>query len=413
MQNPRTALRWLRAFRVGLVGLVGLAIALQWAVGIGPPVIGAAALFLGVALAEALERRWVARVGHEQWIVDVHAGVDLAFWAAAMVLKRAADHPSLDTLLLFVVPAALALSAPRAWIAAFAVVLVHNTIVLVGPRMREVEAFPPAVEWMRLVEQLLIFDTAVIALAGFLIGMRRLLGEREDALQRSLDERSRDDRLVALGTMAAGIAHELGTPLSSIDLLADEAQALPHEAPQLLTTLRGQVRRCREILDRIRGSTHRTVSPEVEGLGPHLRQWLQEWQRAGNNRQDLEVELGPGVESAGIRGDADSWRGIVWSLLDNALRAGAPVRVYGRVDGASVILEIDDAGAGPPADVVARAGEPFFSQWEDGSQPGRGLGLFVASSFARRWGGSLRLSRRPSGGGRVTLQFVTLLARYE
>lgn len=413
MQNPRTALRWLRAFRFGLACLTAIAIFLQWSAGVGPSVVGTVALYVGIFLADQLERRWVARFEHQQWIVDVHAALDLAFWAAAMVLKRAADHPSLDTLLLFVVPAGLALSAGRAWIAAGAVMGVHNVIVLWGPRMHGDDGFPPAVALVRVVEQLLIFDTAVLALTGFLVGMRRLLHEREDLLQRSLDERSRDDRLVALGTMAAGIAHELGTPLSSIDLLADEAQALPHEAPELLTTLRGQVRRCREILDRIRGSTHRTVSPEVEGFGPHLRQWLADWQRAGTNRGDLGIDLAAETDTAGVQGDPDTWRGIVWSLLDNALRAGAPIRVHAHVEAGFVVLEIDDDGPGPSADVVARAGEPFFSQWVDGSQPGRGLGLFVASSFARRWGGSLRLSRRAAGGGRVTLHLATLLARYE
>ncbi len=410
-QNPRTALSWLRMFRLGLVVLTGVSVALLWAAGVGPDLGPVASLYAGVALAELLERRWVARHDHHQWIVDAHAMFDLCFWVLAMLLKRAGDHPSLDTLVLFVIPAAFAMPASRAWFYTAAIILVHNLMVLLGPRLFPLPDVPPVQVVARTVDQLLVFDTSVVALAGFVISVRAVLAQREAMLQAALDDRSRDDRLVAIGMMAAGIAHELGTPLSSIDLLAGEAQAEPEEAPALLTTIRGQVRRCREILDRIRGTTHRTVSPEVEGLGLQLRNWVQDWQQAGSNRRDLQVELGPGTGDAGIRGDPESWRGIVWSLLDNALRAGAPITVRARVDGADVLVEIDDNGAGPTSESLARAGEPFYTHWDDGGATGRGLGLFVAASFARRWGGDVKLSRRAFGGGRVTVTLVRLTAR--
>jgi signal transduction histidine kinase len=186
--------------------------------------------------------------------------------------------------------------------------------------------------------------------------------------------------------------------------------AEPGEANQLLTTLRGQVRRCREILDRVRGTTSHTVSNEVEDLGESLRRWIADWQGAGLDRGELDLDVPAALRNVAVRGDADTWRGIIWSVLDNALRAGAPIRVRVRAAGPAVVLEIDDSGPGPSAEVAAMAGRPFFTSWEDSRSEGRGLGLFVARSFARRWSGDVALSRRPEGGGRLTIRFATLAA---
>lgn len=362
-----------------------------------------------VLLIEIGETAWIHSRGVYTWAVEAHVVVDLLFMLSAAFTLRAADHPGLDMLIQFAIPWSLGLSTRRAWAAAVALMLVHNGLVVFGPTLMEMAGPLQARLHMRQLTRLILFDASALTITGFIMYLRSLLDDRESRLQQALDERARDERLVALGMMAAGIAHELGTPLSSIDMLAGEALEEPEEATPVLRTLRGQVQRCREILDRVRGTTAMTVSLEVESLGVALRRWVSDWQAAGLDRGGLEVEVPPDLDALGIRGDPDTWRGICWSLLDNARRAGGPIQLRAcRLPDGWAQIEVDDGGPGPSLETIARAGQPFYSAWEDGGREGRGLGLFVARSFARRWGGELKFVRRPAGGGRVTLRLATI-----
>lgn len=408
-QNASTSVSWFRRFRYAFIPMFAVGTALER---LGDPHFDAlpAAWFVVAALAvELLEQRLLREhpIGATALLFQVF--LTLGELATGAWLLRAGNHPGLDMLVQFVIPCAFALPAQRVWFASIALILVHNGLILLAPRGTPIEVFHPTLELTRQLQQVFVFDVSVLALTATVTRFRLLLIDREARLHAALEERARDDRLVSLGMMAAGIAHEMGTPLSSIDMLASEAMEDPAQAQAALATLRGQVQRCRQILDRVRGAAVRTVSPEVEAAGPSLRQWVLDWQQAGLGRNDLSFVVSPEAEAAAVAGDPDTWRGIVWSLLDNALRAGAPIRVVLRAEGSgSLELLIDDAGPGPSPETVQRAGQAFFSRWDDGGREGRGLALFVARSFARKLGGDLHLSRRSGGGGRVRVQLATI-----
>ncbi len=409
-QDPGNALSWFRWYRRWAGGLVVVSATAGWSAGAGPPFWATTGLVCGFCLADLGETLWLRRRPASWRGVDMAAASALVAVALACAIFRAGDHPALSLLLQFIIPCALVLPSGRAWGACVALVVLHNGMVYFGPRLVLDDGLLHAELATRRLQAVLVFDVAAVGMTATGIGIRAALRDREDRMQRALDDKHRDERLIALGTMAAGIAHELGTPLSSIDLLAGEAQAEPAEAPGLLRTIRGQVSRCREILDRVRGSTSRTVSAEVDGFGGELQGWLRDWQAAGINRHTVAFELTPEVYSASVRGDPDTWRGSFWTLLDNALRAGGPLALRGRLLDGVVVIELDDSGPGPSPGVVAQAGEPFFTRWHDGGPEGRGLGLFVARAFARRWGGDITLTRRAAGGGRATIRLTTLTA---
>ncbi|GDX82727.1 two-component sensor histidine kinase [Deltaproteobacteria bacterium] len=408
-QSPRTALQWLRSFRRAALVLVGLAMGLERAADPTMSLLPGAVVLTVVLLIEIGETAWIRIRGVYTWAVEAHVVVDLMFMLGAAFALKAADHPALDMLIQFVIPWSLGLSTRRAWAAAVALILIHNGLVVFGPALVDVIDPLTARMHVRQLTRVIIFDASALTITGFVVYLRSLLDDRESRLQQALDERARDERLVALGMMAAGIAHELGTPLSSIDMLAGEALEEPEEATPVLRTLRGQVQRCREILDRVRGTTSMTVSLEVESLGVALRRWVGDWQAAGLDRGELLLDVPQELDAVGIRGDPDTWRGICWSLLDNARRAGGPIEIRAsQLPDGWAQVEVDDCGPGPSLETIARAGQPFYSAWEDGGREGRGLGLFVARSFARRWGGELKFVRGPAGGGRVTLRLATI-----
>jgi two-component system sensor histidine kinase RegB len=322
--------------------------------------------------------------------------MDLAFFFGFAATFRLGDQAALSLLIVPLALAAILMRPRRAWLFAAAIVVIHAILAI----------FFCQTESARPVGSILPFVIGGGWLTYFLTELRRTLSDGEMQLQAALDDHARNERLVALGIQAAGIAHELGTPLSSIDMLAAEASSDPEYADEALTLLRAQVKRCRGILDRVRGSTVKTVSAEVEELGPYLREWIFDWTAAGLDREAVFTEFDPRLEQVAIRGAADEWRGIIWSALDNALKAGAPIAVRATIDGALVLLQIDDSGPGPVPDVAKAAGEPFFTSWTGGG--GRGLGLYVARTFARKHGGDVALSRRDGGGGRLEIRFVMI-----
>ena len=397
---------WIRRARWVAVPLVALQGALAHAQTPAASLVGVWSACAVLAALESVELAYYRRRGRHLVSPVVKVITDIGFLAICTWFMQPAGIPGFDLLAIVSVPAALSLRPPLNWVVSLLLMVLHNVVVIsVTGAGLSVPQAPAA--WLA-IRTCLSFNVATTALTIFAGHVRGVLEERQSRLQRALDDHNRNERLVALGMLAARIAHELGTPLSSIDLLAGEAIAEPDEAKELLTTLRGQVQRCREILDRIRGTTSHTVSEEVEGFATELRKWVADWQGAGLDRSELTPELSAGLERRGVRGDAGSWRGILWSLLDNAYRAGGPITVTARLDGAWIILEIDDSGAGPSAEVVALSGTPFFTSWSDSRNSGRGLGLFVARSFAARWGGDVVLTNRKPSGGRVTVRFATL-----
>lgn len=230
--------------------------------------------------------------------------------------------------------------------------------------------------------------------------------DREIAVMR--ESAARRDRLSAVTTLAAGAAHELATPLTTVAVVAGELQrsiaALPAGTRDPLSEdielIRAEVVRCREILDGIGvGSGHAAGEmPERFTISELLEE----------TRGRLQPQEASRVTAIGTH-DAPSLflprRAVVralLSLLRNALEAsaeGAGVTVEidaGVAPGSIVRMTVRDRGRGMSPDVLARAGEPFFTTKPPGQ--GLGLGLFLASNLAEQLGGRFSIESSPSRG---------------
>ncbi len=210
---------------------------------------------------------------------------------------------------------------------------------------------------------------------------------------------TRSERLVSLTTLAAGAAHELSTPLGTIAVAARElerAAAAGGPLPALVDDarlIRTEVDRCQHILDQMSGRAGGSAAdlPETVDLAAAVAE--------ARGHLAAERMARVMVEATGARAlvhvSRAGLRQTLSSLLSNALDASTgpePVRVTVRADAAarSVRLEVRDRGPGMPPDVLARAGEPFFTTKDAGR--GLGLGLFLARVFAERSGGSLSIA---------------------
>lgn len=237
------------------------------------------------------------------------------------------------------------------------------------------------------------FLISAVVVAYFAVEMARAVRSRDALLTRVREDTLRNERIVALGTQAAGAAHELGTPLSTMSVVIGEMRRECTAPEQLdnLAILDEQVRNCKRILDSLLSHAQETSS-ELS-LEEFIRNVLDEWQllRPTVHYRFHVDSLQP---SPRLRSDL-VLRSALLNLLNNAADASPDeMDILLRWDDANITLEIRDQGPGLTPEAAARAGSAFFTT----KQEGRGLGLFLANATLERLGGSVRLSNREGGG---------------
>jgi two-component system sensor histidine kinase RegB len=235
-----------------------------------------------------------------------------------------------------------------------------------------------------------------VLIAFFAVRMRETVRER-DSLRASMREQSlRHERMLALGTFAAGAAHELGTPLATIAVLAKELQRTDERDTQRLQLLREQIDRCKDILGSLAAAVGET---RAEGggacmLDQFLNDVIDRWRNA-HPQVEAHVRMHGAVTAPRIVVDRTLGQALL-NVLNNAAEASTWVAIDVRWDDVALVLEIRDQGAGFAPHVLEHVGEPFFTTKPPGS--GMGLGLFLARSTLERFGGHLQLANRVEGG---------------
>jgi two-component system sensor histidine kinase RegB len=235
--------------------------------------------------------------------------------------------------------------------------------------------------------------------------MSASIRDRDRALAAARERSLRDEQVLALGTFAAGAAHELGTPLGTIAVLSREMENDHRGIPGLaqdLQLLRAQVDNCKHIITglttaagqaRAEHASRQDVHTLVDGV---LGKWAllrPQVKLAVNWRSSGEV---PDI----IGGETISQTLI--NILNNAADASPhEVEIEASWSTAALTIEVRDRGPGITEEISAHAGRKPIST----KSPGRGIGLFLANATVERLGGSVALFNRDGGGGctRVTI----------
>ena len=262
---------------------------------------------------------------------------------------------------------------------------------------------------LRLQGMVIALAVAAMLTVFFVARVTRALDLRNAELATERERQARTERVEALGTLAAGAAHELASPLSTIAIVAkDLGQRMERDSASEddladARLMRDEVARCRRILDRMTLDAGDQVGEELISITlEHLLAKTVDHVPGGSR---VDVEISPRSLDLALFVPAEGLAQVLRSLISNALDASLPgerVRFAADVVERDAVITVVDRGEGMDAERVGRALDPFFTTKEPGS--GMGLGLFLARSVIERLGGGLGIDSSPGEGTTVTVR---------
>ena len=244
----------------------------------------------------------------------------------------------------------------------------------------------------------------------------------------------RSDKLASLGTLVAGIAHEINNPLGIIagysEALLDRARDKSlvgirefEDFPEYLKTIHNEIFRCKMILKsllefaRPSGGTFREI--DINELIKEVLLLLQH--RTARLKHTIKLNLNRDVPK--IYADAGSLRQLLMNLLLNAIYftpEGGNIFIKTELDDTSqergvtgcrswIRLSVSDTGTGIPSDLIDKIFDPFFTTKPIGE--GTGLGLTICHKIVEEHGGTIDVESEPEKGSTFIIMLPTVLCR--
>jgi two-component system sensor histidine kinase RegB len=256
-----------------------------------------------------------------------------------------------------------------------------------------------------------VFSAGLVAF--FVVELAKTLKAQERNLAEARENALRDERVVALGTLAASAAHDMGTPLGTIAIVTHELeQEYPiHRFPDLhekLLIMQQQVDRCKTALSVMSASAGemRAESGGAMLLTDYLDEVIKQW-RAHKPTAKLCFFINPEVTTqAKIVAELTLTHSII-NILNNAAEASPPeksIEFHASWDLDHVVIKIRDFGPGLPPELIDFAGKlPVISK-----KRGLGVGLLLAYSTINRLGGKINLYNSETGGACVEITLPLL-----
>jgi two-component system sensor histidine kinase RegB len=249
---------------------------------------------------------------------------------------------------------------------------------------------------------------ATIFMGGYTLSVAQEARRLRDAVAATQLALAREQRVSAVGALAAAAAHELGSPLATIAVVARElARDLPAGSPHAedAALLLSQSERCRLILAEL------AHQPEEDGGSPYTSLTISALvEAAGELYHDARVRLIFATTASAtddeplVQRSPEIMHGLN-NLIQNAVQfARHEVSVTINWDRTTVTVEIADDGPGFPPHLMGRLGEPYLST-RAGAGGHMGLGIFIAQSLLERSGAHLAFDNLVDGGAHVVISW--------
>ncbi|WP_373651051.1 ATP-binding protein [Schlesneria sp. DSM 10557] len=349
-----------------------------------------------------------------QQVLGLTMAFDLAALTALLYLTGGISNPFTSFFFVNIVLAAILL--PQGWVW-FLTLLGIGCVALLNSWYRPLAELDPA-QAMRgalplgmTISRLGSFVAYAACSSIIVLFITRIRGQiqrLEDHIRELAQENARNERLDSLGTLAAGAAHELATPLSTIAVIMKEVElelmnrTVSDQTVADIALIRTELDRCRDILDRMSSDAGLVIGESISTIT--LGELIRECIEGVDTRAAVKLAYDPAIESLILRAPIEGLAQAVRALVKNAIdAAGHPQKVtlYAATAGFNVTMKIEDQGAGIAPETLRRIGEPFFTTKEPGK--GMGLGVYLARNVVERLGGTLEYSSKPGRGTVVSI----------
>jgi two-component system sensor histidine kinase RegB len=331
--------------------------------------------------------------------------VDVLMLSAQLYLSGGATNPFVSLFLLQVILGAVLLGP--AWAAALTAVTAAAFVILAERHLPLALPHQHSGDFFDL--HVLGMFVCFVLTAGLLLFFLTRIAANQRAQELRLAElrqRAVDEAHVTrIGLLAAGAAHELGTPLSTLSVILSDWKRLnlfrdDAEARAELATLASQVERCKVIVS---GVLQSSGAPRGEGtLRTTVRGFLDEAVAEWSSRTPAVALVYDNAFSPDAPFVSDlALKQLVANLLDNATDTGSPaLGLTARRAAEALEIVVWDEGPGFEPGILARLGQPYVTTKD---KPGGGLGLFLVTNVVRRLGGGVVAANREAGGAVVTV----------
>ncbi len=330
---------------------------------------------------------------------------------ALTVLLGLAGGPSNPFVSLYLVPVALAAVAVPSNLALVVAILCVVLYGLLLALFLPMEGPHPVIGGdfnLHMIGMWVNFVISAWMITVFVRFMASVLRRQDWRLSRARENTLRNEQIVALGTVAAGAAHQLGTPLSTMSMVVDELRQERRDDPELqeeLELIRSQLAVCKETLEDLKdaGAAGSDQGGRTVSLQRHVARIVDTW-RLMHPQIEPHVVYEEPFEDVEISQDPTLMHALL-NLLNNAAEASlangnSGVDVSISSDGDTLTLVIDDEGTGLDSDRVRYAGRVVQTT----KPSGMGIGLVLANATVDRFGGSVTLMGAPDGGARTRIE---------
>ena len=369
-------------------------------------------ILLGIGMLVLVNLMSMLRARVEKRVMAIEVLLELIADTLALTIilyfSGGTSNPFASYYLLLLTVSAVVLPARLSWCLAALILTCYTSLIFFNQPMIHTHDAPfglnPAFN-LHTIGAWMTFAISTLIIAILVAKTVASLRERERRLAVSREENLRNERIVALGTFAAGAAHELGTPLSTIAVVANELErrlGQSAESAEAFRLLRAQVLVCKQILTELTRNAHaeRIESCAICPADQFVQDVLNDWQDA-RPEANLHFSLPASGVTPSVIVDATIKQALV-SVLNNAADVSpGNIEVNASWNETALSVEVVDQGPGFNEHDLHRAGNSTFTTKANGQ--GLGIGLYLARAALARFGGSLMLSNRTGGGAQAKI----------
>lgn len=322
--------------------------------------------------------------------------LDIASLFSLLYFTGGATNPFASLFILQVIIAAIILPPLYTWIVAIATIVLYTSLMFwnvevpyfMHHHMGDFFSLHVQGMWISFILLAGIISWFVVRMNATIRRQSLLLAEAE--------------KIAALGTLSANAAHELGTPLATLTLLAEDygQESTPEEKARKNIMFNEQLARCKQILSRITaaGGVIRAESGEPMQLDLFLKDLIYKWKKDHPNTHLIE-EFSDNKIIPNIVAESSLSHAIT-NLLDNAADASPQyVKFITLWTAKNLTITIEDKGQGIAPQIKQNFGQPGISSKTDGL----GMGLFLSKSVIMRLGGTLDIESMSGKGTAVKI----------